>query len=229
LVDPSRQAANSGTATDWGNAWGTGGATTPATIGRSEVAPQLGNPAGNSGLVPVPPRYPSQQSSQQASNRWNDPWAEDDPWTQPQQQQGIAAPPPAAGIVSGTGQAAAANTGWQTDVATLPPAGANGTGSQPLISQAALPPNAAGFPSDGSQPGGNPAVANPGGNQQPNQGPPAGELPWVPLLVVSLSLVGSLSANLFLGWSYIDARQKYRSLVRKTADTFRRAAGAAAA
>jgi hypothetical protein len=52
----------------------------------------------------------------------------------------------------------------------------------------------------------------------------ADEPPWLPLLLVSLSLMGSLSANLFLGWSYMDARQKYRSLVRKTADRFRRAA-----
>jgi hypothetical protein len=36
--------------------------------------------------------------------------------------------------------------------------------------------------------------------------------------------MGSLSANLFLGWSYVDARHKYRTLVRKTADKFRRAA-----
>jgi hypothetical protein len=48
--------------------------------------------------------------------------------------------------------------------------------------------------------------------------------PWLPLLVVSLSLMGSLGANLFLGWSYVDARHKYRTLVRKTADKFRRAA-----
>ena len=56
----------------------------------------------------------------------------------------------------------------------------------------------------------------------------ADDPPWLPLLLVSLSLMGSLSANLFLGWSYIDARQKYRSLVRKTADTFRRATSGAA-
>jgi hypothetical protein len=58
---------------------------------------------------------------------------------------------------------------------------------------------------------------------------PAGEQPpWMPLLVVSLSLAGSLGANLFLGWSYLDARQKYQSLVRKTADTFRRVKSTAA-
>jgi hypothetical protein len=46
--------------------------------------------------------------------------------------------------------------------------------------------------------------------------------PWVPLIATVLGLAGSLAANLFLGWSYMDARQKYQSLVRRTADTFRR-------
>jgi hypothetical protein len=53
------------------------------------------------------------------------------------------------------------------------------------------------------------------------------EPPWMPLLVVSLSLAGSIGANLFLGWSYMDARQKYRHLVQKTANKFRRAVSAA--
>jgi hypothetical protein len=48
------------------------------------------------------------------------------------------------------------------------------------------------------------------------------------LAVVILSLVGSLSANVFLGLSYVDARQKYQGLVRRTADSFRRATTAAA-
>jgi hypothetical protein len=56
--------------------------------------------------------------------------------------------------------------------------------------------------------------------------PAAEQLPWAPLLVVSLSLAGSIGANLFLGWSYIDARQKYRTLVQKTANKFRRAVAA---
>jgi hypothetical protein len=46
--------------------------------------------------------------------------------------------------------------------------------------------------------------------------------PWLPLIAAVLSLAGSLAGNLFLGWSYMDARQKYQSLVRRTADTFRR-------
>jgi hypothetical protein len=49
----------------------------------------------------------------------------------------------------------------------------------------------------------------------------------MPRLVVSLSLAGSLGANLFLGFSYLDARQKYRSLVHRTAGKLRRSAAAA--
>jgi hypothetical protein len=73
--------------------------------------------------------------------------------------------------------------------------------------------------SKSSAPAATPTKATPPG--------PVEEQPWLPLVVASLALVGSLSANLFLGWSYVDARQKYRALVRKTADKFRRAAEAA--
>jgi hypothetical protein len=52
--------------------------------------------------------------------------------------------------------------------------------------------------------------------------------PWMPLLLVSLGLAGSIGANFYLGWSYMDARQRYRSLVDKTAEVFRRVTGAAA-
>jgi hypothetical protein len=52
------------------------------------------------------------------------------------------------------------------------------------------------------------------------------QLPWMPLVVVSLALAGSIGANLFLGYSYADARHKYRTLVQKTANKFRRAVAA---
>ena len=68
--------------------------------------------------------------------------------------------------------------------------------------------------------------------QRPNSEPTqptaaANQTPWVPLVLTALGLIGSLSANFFLGWSYMDARHKYQTLVRKTADKFRRAADAA--
>ena len=47
------------------------------------------------------------------------------------------------------------------------------------------------------------------------------------MIVAVLSLAGSLAGNLFLGMSYLDARQKYQTLARKTAETFRRVTAAA--
>jgi hypothetical protein len=47
---------------------------------------------------------------------------------------------------------------------------------------------------------------------------------WVLLVLV---LAASLAGNFYLGASYLDARQKYQSLVRKTAETFRRVKAAA--
>ena len=52
--------------------------------------------------------------------------------------------------------------------------------------------------------------------------------PWMTLLVVILGLAGSLAGNIYLAWSYMDARQKYQALVRRTADTFRRTKSVAA-
>ena len=46
--------------------------------------------------------------------------------------------------------------------------------------------------------------------------------PWVLFLGTILTLAASLAFNIYLGWSYMDARQKYQALVRRTADTFRR-------
>jgi hypothetical protein len=48
------------------------------------------------------------------------------------------------------------------------------------------------------------------------------------MILAVLGLAGSLAANFFLGWSYLDCRQKYQSLVHRTANTFRRTNQAAA-
>jgi hypothetical protein len=69
---------------------------------------------------------------------------------------------------------------------------------------------------------------------QPVAGPqtagttPTEEVPWKPLLGVSLALAGSVGANFFLGMSYADSRRRYRSLVAKTTYAFQKEAGIAA-
>jgi hypothetical protein len=52
--------------------------------------------------------------------------------------------------------------------------------------------------------------------------------PWFTLLAALIGLAGSIALNVYLGWSYIDARQKYQALVRRTAETFRRSHSVAA-
>lgn len=61
---------------------------------------------------------------------------------------------------------------------------------------------------------------NQGGRGQLGNG--TEQQPWVPFIGAVLIMAFSLAANLYLGVSYLDARQKYQSLVRKTAETFRR-------
>jgi hypothetical protein len=119
--------------------------------------------------------------------------------------------------------------GWPEDPAT-PQAGAAASGS--LAGNAAPPPpigsttnvvapqNVAGTSMPAVQ---QPQVA---GTAPSLPSPPGDQLPWLPLLVVSLALAGSIGANLFLGYSYADARHKYRTLVQKTAHKFRRAVAA---
>lgn len=46
---------------------------------------------------------------------------------------------------------------------------------------------------------------------------PAGRDNTVAVLVAWVLLTGSIAGNMYLFWSYLDVRQKYRSLVRKTA------------
>ncbi len=66
------------------------------------------------------------------------------------------------------------------------------------------------------------------GNQRTQASVGASDQPWVPMVLAVIGLAMSFAANLYLGASYLDARQKYQSLVRKTADTFRRVSAAAA-
>jgi hypothetical protein len=83
-----------------------------------------------------------------------------------------------------------------------------------------------------NQPFGPPSQATigtqPSATQQTTATPPADEVPWKPLLGVSLALAGSVGANFFLGMSYADARRRYRSLVAKTTHAFQKEAGVTA-
>jgi hypothetical protein len=45
---------------------------------------------------------------------------------------------------------------------------------------------------------------------------------WGTFLLTILGLPASLAFNIYISLSYMDARQKYQALVRRTADTFRR-------
>jgi hypothetical protein len=194
------------------SSWDTNAAAAPATIGRAGNLPAAVTTARD--LVPVQqPQGQNVQPSQQAASTWEDPWAKD-PWGQAPQLATTAQLPQDARNNPATIRDAAAD--WQM-------------GNSPSTSIATQPTNQSLSVSPNNGLGTIGAPTAPPFNA--NQGQPsvtAEQVPWLPLLLVSLSLMGSLSANLFLGWSYLDARQKYRDLVRKTADTFRRVTNAAA-
>jgi hypothetical protein len=194
------------------SSWDTGSAASTATISRSGNLPPAENTARD--LVPVQPQ-PGQnaQPSQQAASTVDDPWARDF-WGQTTQAQPAGQTTQTAPSNTATIRNPAAE--WQT-----------GAGQATLIPTLPANQTLSGNPNNGFGTTGAQNVP-PTGTTQNLPNTTSEQPPWLPLLLVSLSLMGSLSANLFLGWSYLDARQKYRSLVRKTADTFRRVTNAAA-
>jgi hypothetical protein len=229
LGAPSTSQATTGN-TGWDTGWGT------AATGAS---------AADSDLVPVVPLSSRRQDQPQAAAQQSNPWAaDDDRWGWPTDGQSaaagqtVASPPtsdwPAqpTGTVSPTvplrsdwptSTTAAADTGWG-DPRPANPAPANNQSPPTWPADVNSPP----IQTMASQPTGSntqPAPGVTGATPQPVSNP---QQPWLPLLLVSLGLSGSIGANLFLGWSYMDARQRYRSLVRKTTDAFHRATGAAA-
>jgi hypothetical protein len=194
------------------SSWDTGSAASTATISRAGNLPPAENTARE--LVPVQPQ-PGQnaQPSHQAASTVDDPWARDF-WGQAQQAQPWGQTTQTGPGNASTNRNPAAE--WQT-----------GAGQATLIPAPPANQTLSGNPNNGFGTIGSQNVPPTGATQTvPNT--TAEQQPWLPMLLVSLSLMGSLSANLFLGWSYLDARQKYRSLVRKTADTFRRVTSAAA-
>lgn len=150
-----------------------------------------------------------QDTKKPAAARTDDLWAETDHWTKSPTTSPSA--PATSAIGTNPVSITSANNSPPTNLPAIGPAPSNLNVAGPALGT--------------TQAGNGTGVvgAKPSGAQLAAEQPP-----WVPLLVVSLSLAGSLAANLFLGFSYVDARQKYQSLVRKTADTFRRTKTAAA-
>ncbi len=212
-TNPSRQTTNPSTtaANNWATGWDNNSATSRATIGRSANSPPLAITGRESDLVPVQPAAnASRRSKESAPAKTNEFWA-DDPWKQPQQSlpagQNVAKPAVTAPANNATPVSSPFNSSPSFNSPPVGPTAANVSlsGPSPSATQPARSPNAI------------------------NHNQPTGEQqPWVPMVVAVLALAGSLAGNLFLGWSYMDARQKYQSLVRRTADTFRRTKQAAA-
>jgi hypothetical protein len=70
----------------------------------------------------------------------------------------------------------------------------------------------------GLQGAANALPARTAGNQSvQTQAPPSGRDNTAIVLAAWVLLTGSVAGNLYLFWSYVDVRQKYRVLVRKTA------------
>jgi hypothetical protein len=238
LNDTSRtQTTGSSPADDWATGWSRDSSTPQATIGRNNRIGSLSGNDRDSDLVRVQPlsgqgqlagstgqasqpktqgSQPATQGAQQSApgsqpatrSGFNDSWANSDSWGQQPAQATIG------GSASSSPKAPAAVASNPTSQNRL---------ELPIASAAST--NVAGPSLSGPAPGN---TVPPSTAAQTASTRTADQPPWMPLLLVSLSLVGSLSANLFLGWSYMDSRLKYQSLVRKTADTFRRATPAAA-
>lgn len=209
--------------------WPMAQSASPATISRSGNAATFGgNDGGSPGLANSQSSGNYPQSQQQGASQFADPFAGTNTWPEQSSANSVGsvgqgdlantvnATQPA--WVYGAGQSVH-NTGSQVGQPPTGPYGPGqytvGTPNQPGTLGGTMPGTLLG---DAATDFGRATTLAAQGNQPP----------WVPFVVVCLTLVGSLSANLFLGWSYLDARQRYRLLVRKTADTFRRVTGSAA-
>jgi hypothetical protein len=207
LADPAKSAApaSPNTAESWTSGWGDTAANgSSATIRGNDTSPTV----RDSGLAPLQPVASTLS----------------DPWSQPAQ--------PTLGSANGAvsvnrppaSPAANNNTFGST---TQPNNNAFSNTPQPNNNNfgGSTQPNTNTF-SNTTQPN-NPFITPPN-TQVPNSIGKGEPQPWMPLIASVLTLAGSLAANLYLGVSYLDARQKYQSLVRKTADTFRRVKAVAA-
>jgi hypothetical protein len=223
LTNNNDQPASRGNTNDWVTGWtnnNNNNADSGATISRANNnTPTIGAGPRGSDLVAVERSNTNANSqnnrSQQTVTNWDDPWGGADSWSGQNSQR------PAAGAAQTPGISV-------TQQAPGTSAGGSLAGNSPAQSQ---PAPTAGAPANtGAMPlAATPASSNVILPQQKldAQAAASGQPHWMTLAVVLLSLVGSLSANVFLGMSYMDARQKYQSLVRRTADSFRRSPAAA--
>lgn len=246
LSAPTNSRATTGNS-GWDTGWGTTAGNT-STAADPDLVPVVPLSSRRQDQSPASAAQTARPSSPQAS-----PWPDDDKWSWPTDRQPAAASQTVASPPTTDWPAQPANgsptvplrSDWP---ATSTPAATanNGWGDAPeRYNQPAATNSApAGWPAEASTgppvqtPAGQTATLSPqspAANLQspvpsPQPQPPSGgeQQPWMPLLLVSLVLAGSIGANLFLSWSYMDARQRYRTLVRKTTDAFHRATGAAA-
>ncbi len=222
LTAPPGQSAtpSAAPANNWLNGWDTNSPAPQVTIGRTGNSPSATNTGRNADGLAAQPAAISSPESKRTRDRKSSDFRIDDPWPQTPQPSINGQTEFGSGtatIASKPTLTTGSNSTQQPSLPTINP---------PANGPAATNVNPAGFTPNGAQSaGGVNGVARAGPTSATNNPPQ----PWVPLIAAVLSLAGSLAANLFLGWSYLDARQKYESLVRRTAETFRRTKPAAAA
>jgi len=235
LSDPehSTTPANK-SADDWINAWNNRSTTQPATIGRDADPSSLGSTVGQSQLVPLRSNVesPARDPRESTAARLNENWSNTNSFNQPQQN------PPPASISKNRNNvapvAAVANSPFNDQpVGPIAAQPNNQSPNAPLSQNSQIVGNLnAGNMNQNANSAGMTPLANNGMNQigrsQYGNNGANEQQPWLPLVASVLTLAASLAANLYLGASYLDARQKYQSLVRKTAETFRRVKAVAA-
>jgi|SoiMethySBSTD1v2_1073268.scaffolds.fasta_scaffold166397_3 hypothetical protein len=229
----SQNSSNSGATISRNGSGNAGAISQQGSIGRDSGLTQV-QPTGSTPAAPV---------NATTNDRFGDSWSGTDSWSQPSQPTLGSANAPAGNNRPATVTAANNNQTSPFGPSAQPSNQFAGQpGPQPPAPQQPAPPafgqsglSGATLSSASQQTaGGNQLPTNPIGTGTDRAGGKQSTAssnetqPWMPLIAAVLVLAGSLAANLYLGASYLDARQKYQSLVRKTADTFRRVKAAAA-
>jgi hypothetical protein len=213
VVAPQSQpaAASRPASDDW--TWGNAPDTSAATIGRGGNTPPRTETNRDFNVAPSVAAAP-QDTKKTTPKETKDLWADD--WGKPSPPSSTA---PGAGATV-TAPSISASPNKQPPVATntaqpsFPVSSASPSLNAPTNSPLASGSNVASVQA--------PATPVAGPTNAPKANAPAEEKPWMLTILAVLGLAGSLAANFFIGWSYLDTRQKYESLVRRTADTFRR-------